>query len=272
MSKEAHKSRTGAGDGGDTPKEQFLKVSRGLLVRQDLGAGEKLLLAQIADQLSRGRGKYLGVRTLAVDLGIDKSSVIRAFLRLEKCGVLKIERPGNGKRSHYTVDLKSVRKTLPVAKRDRSQNAPQSVRKTRTEAYAKRVHTKNRQPRQRRAPQKAAKVEIPDTLNTPDFCQAWADWQQHRQEAKKPLTPTTAKRQLSTLAKHGAEKAAAMINRSIERGWTGVWPLKDDGCGGKGDDRPDAWVSALTGEELAKALGTRKVSEAEARNALELPA
>lgn len=55
----------------------------------------------------------------------------------------------------------------------------------------------------------------------------WLDWCQHRLEVKKPLTPTTTDKQLALLA-NNPDEANAIITQSIERGWVGLFPLKQD--------------------------------------------
>jgi hypothetical protein len=64
---------------------------------------------------------------------------------------------------------------------------------------------------------------IPDCLNTPEFAKAWTDWQTHRRQIRKTLTPLAAQRQLTTLAEWGADRAVAAIQGSIQAGWTGIF-------------------------------------------------
>jgi len=57
-----------------------------------------------------------------------------------------------------------------------------------------------------------------ENLTTEAFKVAWAEWKQHRLEKKKPLTPTSVK-YLSGL---GAERAVAIIDFTIQKGWQGL--------------------------------------------------
>ncbi len=61
---------------------------------------------------------------------------------------------------------------------------------------------------------------IPETLDTPAFCQAWSAWKKHKSEGHKTLTPSTAAQQLKKLSAVSPELAIASIQRSIENGWT----------------------------------------------------
>lgn len=68
---------------------------------------------------------------------------------------------------------------------------------------------------------------LPPGLDTPDFRRAWSDWCRYRKEARHPLKPMTAERQLRMLAEHGPAAAVAMIEQSLTHGWRGLFPLKD---------------------------------------------
>jgi len=74
---------------------------------------------------------------------------------------------------------------------------------------------------------------LPPELDTPEFLKAWEEWNQHRSEIKKKLTPSTKARQLKMLAKYPPATAAAMIEQSICGGWTGLFELKDNCSKGK---------------------------------------
>ena len=67
---------------------------------------------------------------------------------------------------------------------------------------------------------------IPPSLDTPEFKAAWDDWAAYRKEQRKALAESTIKRQLAKLAKTPGD-AVAMIERSIEQGWTGLWPVDE---------------------------------------------
>lgn len=68
-----------------------------------------------------------------------------------------------------------------------------------------------------------AKIQIPESLNTEAFKAAWSEWQQHRREARKPLTPTAERQQLGKLEAWGADRAVAAIRQSLANGWQGLF-------------------------------------------------
>lgn len=75
---------------------------------------------------------------------------------------------------------------------------------------------------------KRKKVVFPPDLDTPDFAEAWDEWEAYRRETKKALAPTTIKRQLAMLDKLGSDLAIESISQSIEAGWTGLFAPKQD--------------------------------------------
>jgi hypothetical protein len=69
---------------------------------------------------------------------------------------------------------------------------------------------------------KRAEPTIPETLNTPEFTAAWAEWLRFTEERGMPLADDDAARQLKLLAKLGPEKAIADIHKTMQD-----HPLKD---------------------------------------------
>lgn len=72
---------------------------------------------------------------------------------------------------------------------------------------------------------RAAKDEIVMSLPFPseEFAEAWRSWLQHRKEMRKPVTPSSAAKQLVKLKAMGEKRAIAAINHSIEKGWQGIF-------------------------------------------------
>lgn len=69
-------------------------------------------------------------------------------------------------------------------------------------------------------------VEIPTNLNTPEFLQAWKEWQSYRRQTRKTLTAFSIKKQLEFLSSIGVVDAVISINESIKNGYTGLFPVK----------------------------------------------
>ena len=67
-----------------------------------------------------------------------------------------------------------------------------------------------------------SKIMIPDWINK----EIWLEWEAHRKEIKKKLTPTSLKRQMLFLAKH-KEDHVQILEQSIINGWTGLFPIQN---------------------------------------------
>lgn len=105
----------------------------------------------------------------------------------------------------------SVTKALPEKNRervDKNNNTPLPPRgRTRKPAYEFNL------------------ADIPDSLkigNPQEFYRAWATWIAHRQEIKKPITPTSAQQQLKQMSDWGADRAIAAMEYTIRKGWQGL--------------------------------------------------
>tara|TARA_Y100000593_G_scaffold71812_1_gene131899 strand:- start:5 stop:694 length:690 start_codon:yes stop_codon:yes gene_type:complete len=75
---------------------------------------------------------------------------------------------------------------------------------------------------------KRKKVDFPPELDSPEFAEAWAEWEAYKRESKKTLTASTANKQLAKLTKMGHDNAVEAIYRSIENGWIGVFDRNQD--------------------------------------------
>jgi len=63
-------------------------------------------------------------------------------------------------------------------------------------------------------------------FSSPEFKTAWREWEQHRREIRKKLTPTTRKRQLEQLGAMSEADAIQSIRQSVANGWTGLFEPK----------------------------------------------
>ena len=67
-------------------------------------------------------------------------------------------------------------------------------------------------------------VTIPDTLDCPEFRQAWTDFMDHRKEIKKPITDRAKRMTLKRLSNGTVKDAIDAIEASIANGWQGLDP------------------------------------------------
>lgn len=74
---------------------------------------------------------------------------------------------------------------------------------------------------------------------SPELREALEAFAEHRKKLKKPMTDYAKKLTINKLKKYADSESEqiAILNQSIERGWVGVFPLKDDKESGTGDSK-----------------------------------
>ena len=82
-------------------------------------------------------------------------------------------------------------------------------------------------------------VKPPESLNTPEFIEAWKEWETYRKQKRQKLTPMSIKKQYSFLASHSVDIAIKIIEQSISNGWTGLFELKNNNYQKKNGKRLD---------------------------------
>ncbi len=113
-----------------------------------------------------------------------------------------------------------------------SKNAREGWEKRRREANPMPSHS---DPNARREEEKREEKKREEETRLPfgslEFSKAWSEWETHRKQLKKKLTPKTKEMQLRTLGAVPEQVAIDMINQSIGNGWTGLFELKNNGNG-----------------------------------------
>ena len=64
---------------------------------------------------------------------------------------------------------------------------------------------------------------LPLPFDSADFKLFWANWEQHRKETKKPITPTSRKQQFAKLAEMGERRAIEALKHSLAGGYAGIY-------------------------------------------------
>lgn len=92
-------------------------------------------------------------------------------------------------------------------------------------------------------------------FDSEEFREAWNEWQQHRREIKKKLTPTSIRQQLRELRDMGEAKAIDAIRFTIAKGWQGIRQNPDfqpaDGRPQSYDEVRDYALACNVSESLA---------------------
>lgn len=84
---------------------------------------------------------------------------------------------------------------------------------------------------QKAAPQPAPAPVASLPFASPEFAAAWSDFEQHRRELRKKLTPRAAALQLKKLEAMGEPRAIAAIRHSVGNGWQGIFEPHSIGSG-----------------------------------------
>jgi len=98
---------------------------------------------------------------------------------------------------------------------------------------------------------KAVAILADPCFQSEAFTAAWSDWQQHRREIGKPVTPKTSEGLMRQFAEWGEDRAIRAIRYTICRGWQGL-------------QEPD-------GQSGPNARGGRRMTELEALRAAKAP-
>jgi hypothetical protein len=240
--------------------EPFIKLPKAMLARVDLLLIDKVILAYLIDKIGNNGHCWPGGRTIADDIGTDKSTVFRSIDRLAASGEIRISRGGRGKSSTYEVSAKCGQSDAEQC----PQNADSQVSAKCDGVSAECGHlcpqNADIKDRPNKRPKKKTQAhaplpDIPFELETPEFRELWTQFVQHRIEIKHRMTPTAAKRLLDKLVRWGADRAAAATRYSLENGWQGIFEEKLHGKAKTPDDERD-----VLAEYLAEHL-PRKESE-----------
>ena len=92
-------------------------------------------------------------------------------------------------------------------------------------------------------------VPLPFELNTPEFSEAWGRWLKHRREIRHALKPTSEAAALAGLKAMGPQRAIAMIDYTILKGWQGL--VEPPQASGPGPNRASNTASLVPAEWLA---------------------
>ena len=218
---------------------RFHKLWSEVAQRRDLSASCKIILAVLGNLANRTGHNRAGVRGLADECGMSVRGALNCLHRLRDLGLVALE----GGRYQSRVEQSSTVSDAQGVEQT-STDGEQSA----TEAMNKVPHEKKENIGKRRPRGENFADLIPEhpALDTPEFRAAWAEWETFRREIKKPLTRSTAVKQLADLAKTPAD-AAARIEQSIRNGWRGLFEFKAKPSTQTPVDPSENWARALHG-------------------------
>lgn len=158
---------------------------------------------------------FPSMQTIGDEVGIkSRNTIAKGIKSLERHGIIATKEaidPSNGKRLNNTYTLLSRK-------------------------FWKGASAFSKKPKHEETPKKVEAPVTPpltDNLKDPLYgktwlnVEAWARWVVYRKEIKKTLTTSTIKSQIKLLEQHQSDHVE-MIDRSIQNGWTGLFPLRKD--------------------------------------------
>ncbi len=222
----------------------WFKIDNEALERaHDIGSGPWMVFCVLARHADGNGLSWPSVDRISSLCGVHRSTVLRSLQTLESDGWIKVQRtPGQGNKYHIPpIDTGSTgatgRKSRPVALVQRGS----STSGTGTSSTSGTLRKTNRRRPTKKTKKKAkatpTKVQIPSSLDAPDFQVVWQDWLGYRRERKLTLTPRTLNAQLRKLDEWGPATAAESIKASITNGWAGLFEPKGN-SNGRRDTRP----------------------------------
>lgn len=179
----------------------FTQVSNSFLNSPKVSLKAKGLYAYM---LSKPDGWTFTIRSMAKQLKEGPDSIGAGLNELKECNALEYTKHSDGTGS-YVIDLN------PNTENPNQDNPNMGK--------PKRISNKDINTNKDNY-----KGGLPEWLNL----EAWNKWVQFRKDIKKKLTPLTIDAQIEMLSNH-KEDHIAIIKKSIEKGWTGLFPLGDKG-------------------------------------------
>lgn len=187
-------------------------------------SGAKLVLMGLAECASRNDAlAFPSIAELVEFSDLDRKSVIINLARLESLGKITDtgQRCGRTKQIKvYRLCLETVPKTEQFQKRnstDFSAKSPKNGTRNKSEP----VSSEGKPSSQRRAA-----YPPPPGVSDP----VWKDYRSLRDRKKAPMSETAYRRQLAKLQElaEAGFPPGEVVAQSVERGWTGFFPLKAD--------------------------------------------
>lgn len=165
-----------------------------------------------------GIGTVLGGRPIKLDelckeLGVSRSAISENLNKLEKEKYINIIKAPYGLFITVNKSSKVFGKTKKY--QDSEMAKPRSEKQTEDSEKTKRTIYNT--------------STIQDTIQLPLWLNknAWENWIKYNKEKKKKMPPTTIQFQLKKLEKFKNDHIE-MINQSIEKGWSGLFPVKKE--------------------------------------------
>lgn len=198
-------------------------VPREIIVNADLSSTDKLIYG-LVQSLDNERGCYASNAYIGEVIGVGAETVRASVARLEELGLIV----------RYFVGTKDVERTIKtvttvaLTPSKNSWGTPQISKGGPPENSGVDIHRDiNRDKDNKGSAKKESAFEaIKRQHKLPHgakFAEAYERWVNYRIERKKPLTKSSVEMQLVACSSNTEDRCVESINKSIERGWLGLF-------------------------------------------------
>ncbi len=184
-------------------------IPREVLLDPDISASGKIIFA-IIQSLDNDKGCFASNEYIGEMLGLSESSVRSSIADLERKKYIERVVAENNMRTIRTCTTASFAQPRQISGDLPTENLATPRQKTgtyKTKNINKNINT----------------LMLPPLPHSEAFAKVWEDWMKYRAEMKKPLTPTTIKRQIEFLSQLNEHDATEAIIQSIKCGWSGIF-------------------------------------------------
>lgn len=209
-------------------------IPREIWLESHLTAVERVLWAEIDSFTDQGSSYYKTNQQAAEELGISVRNVSRVIKRLEELGVIEIGKKGVRRVLRSTGQMPRVDNlsmdTMSTTLDTMSRKGRHDVQ----EGWTPCPPIKNNKNTNKNTKKTQEVLSVPFN-DLDDFTQTWKVWKEERQHFKKGSYSHRAQQQginkLNQLSAGDWNKAKQIINQSIEYGWQGFFPIRQDKTG-----------------------------------------
>ena len=231
---------------------------RNLEIRNStLPHGPKFLAVTLNLFIGHNPDAWPGQRALARAMSASLRSVQKWQSELVECGVLLVHSGANsGVTNRYRLNIAALPRSGNVEEpcaadaRGSDQRCAPAAAPPRTSCTSP-PHQMRTKTTGKIREETGVDVDIPESLQTPEFLEAWADFLADRKGRRKAVTPLAAKRLLAKCLSWGPDKAIRSIGSSIESGWTGLF---DPDQSGRKQQRTGSTAAGDAWQQLCDAL------------------
>jgi DNA-binding transcriptional MocR family regulator len=201
-------------------------------VQIELPVKQKIVLLMLANRASPDDRRCIpSIRRLARDCGMSETSVKEALRALRDGGLIEVHQRTDGDvnlSNCYELLMSEIQGVGRDAPGGGSPHAPGVGRHT---PPKQKEETENRN---------KGDAEVEQILSRAMPAATARDLIEHRRSIKKPITRRAAELMVGKLK--GVRDPVAVVNRSIENGWSGIFPDKNDTGPAQGTFGDEMWL------------------------------